>query len=82
MKNALPDVNLAQLLMTETNAVDVLGSNAIGFHSLPPAAPGQTRTPASVGSAAGLTNGRPVVGSRPSAPLVLSVQVTSQNGLP
>src|SRR4051812_770129 len=77
MKNALPEVNRAQLLMTGTKANFDVGSYAIGFHSLPPAAPGQTRTPASVGKAAGLTNGRPVFGSSPSAPLVRSVQVTS-----
>src|SRR3954447_26196564 len=82
MKKALPEVNLAQLLITGTKAVLVTGSNASGFHSLPPAAPGQTRTPAAVGRAAGFTTGRPVLGSRPSTPLVRSVQFTSQNGLP
>src|SRR4029077_14308447 len=82
MRNALPEVNLAQLLITETKANPVCGSNDIGFHSLPPAAPGHTRTPPSVGSAAGLTNGRPVLGSSPSAPFLRSVQVTSQKGLP
>ena len=34
------------------------------------------------GIAAGLTKGRPVFGSSPSAPFLRSVQVTSQKGLP
>ena len=82
MKKALPEVNLAQLLITETKARAVF---RVKSHRVPFLAAGGPGADADAGfrRQCGRVDERAArLGIEPIDPLVRSVQVTSQNGLP